>query len=68
MSAGENLDLFIDQIKEFKPRIVSINSEEHAKKIKYIFPDIEVEYGLKGLTAVSSFDEAEIVVVAVTGG
>lgn len=68
MSAGENIDLFINQIKEFRPKIVSINSENNAKKLKHIFPDIEVEYGLKGLTAVSSFDEVEIVVVAVTGG
>ncbi len=42
LSAGSKLELLVDQIKEFKPRYVSINNQAHRETLKELFPQIEI--------------------------
>jgi 1-deoxy-D-xylulose-5-phosphate reductoisomerase len=42
LAAGSKLELLVDQIKEFKPRYVSINSQAQRETLKELFPGIEV--------------------------
>ena|GEM_PF-532166 len=42
LSAGSKLELLVDQIKEFRPRYVTINSSKHRESLRELFPEIEV--------------------------
>lgn len=69
LSAGKNIDLLVEQVEEFSPRLVSIWSEEDAKELRDRLSDknVEVLSGMEGLEAVAAVDEAEIVVTAIVG-
>ena len=69
MSCGRNLDLFEKQIRQFGPRLVSVGDEVLANDLKERISDLDVEitYGMDGLIAVATFDEADTVVTAVVG-
>lgn len=69
MSAGSNIDLFEQQIKEFQPKIVSISSEKLALELKRRLGSLkcEVLYGIDGLKAVAIADGAEMVVTSLVG-
>lgn len=69
MSAGKNIDLFEKQIREFKPLIVSVQTEELAKDLRVKIQDlnIPVYYGKEGLIQVAVCDSASIVVTAIMG-
>ncbi len=69
LSAGDNLDLLIKQIKEFKPKIVSIKSYEKLKEIKHIITHKGIEFtsGLEGLNQVAAAPGVDIVVNALSG-
>ncbi len=67
LAAGENLELFIEQIKKYKPQAVSVRKPEDAAKIKQIFPDLAVYSGETGLTKIATLPEIELVLVAVVG-
>ncbi len=42
LAAGSKLELLVDQIKEFKPKYVSIVNKEHRDTLKELFPRIEI--------------------------
>ncbi len=73
--SDRDIDLIVEQIKEFKPKIVAMYSEEGAEKLKKILahdqighsPNIVLSAGLKGLIDVSTFKETDQVVTAVVG-
>ena len=69
MSCGRNLDLFEKQIRQFGPRLVSVGDEALASDLKERISDLDVEitYGMDGLIAVATFNEADTVVTAVVG-
>jgi len=69
LSAGDNLDLLIKQIQEFKPKIVSIKSYEKLKEIKHIITHrgTELTLGLEGLNQVATAPGVDIVVNALSG-
>ena len=69
MSCGSNLDLFEKQIRIYSPKLVSVGTEELAKDLKTRLSDIEIDihYGMEGLIAVATADEADTVVTAVVG-
>lgn len=71
LSAGRNLDLLEQQIREFKPGLACIDSEEDAKKLRDRLSDIdfkiEIVYGMNGLIEVATMPEASIVVTAIVG-
>lgn len=68
LAAGNNIELFIQQVLEFKPSKVSIGSKELAEKIKQQLPaHIQVFYGEQGLIEIAAGTDADTVVTAVMG-
>ena len=69
LAAGSNVDLIEKQIREFKPEIACLWSEEKAKELKERVKDLDVKIlsGMEGLIAVATEPKAEIVVTAVVG-
>lgn len=72
LSCGKNIKLLVDQIKEFSPKLVSVEDENLATELRNAlaeqnikFP--EIMYGMDGLLAVATVSEAEIVVTAIVG-
>lgn len=69
ISAGKNIRLLEQQIREFKPRLVAVWEEESAKQLRAAVADLQVEIccGMDGLIAVATCEEAQILVTAIVG-
>lgn len=69
LTAGGNISLLEQQIREFHPALVSVGTEEKAKelKLKTADLDIEIRHGMDGLLAVASQEESRVLVTAVVG-
>lgn len=75
LAAHRNVELLAEQVYRFRPRLVSVGSEEDAARLRDEFshptrdpaPGIVVVHGPDGLDAVSTIPEADIVVVSVAG-
>lgn len=69
LATGSNVELLDAQIREFRPSLVAIWSEEKAKELKERVKDLDVEVavGMEGLLAVAQQPEAEILVTAIVG-
>ena len=68
LGAGRNVDLLKKQIARFRPRIVSVLTEEIAHVLSRQLPDPpEIVYGIEGLIRVATLEEANVVVSALVG-
>ena len=69
LAAGSNVELLDAQIREFRPSLVAIWSEEKAKELKERVKDLDVEVavGMEGLLGVAQQPEAEILGTAIVG-
>ncbi|MEI6610008.1 MAG: 1-deoxy-D-xylulose-5-phosphate reductoisomerase [Deltaproteobacteria bacterium] len=70
LAAGQNVKLLKNQIETFKPKIVSVSTNEIALKLRQaLSPSIKVKilYGKEGVNEIASFPEAKIVVSAISG-
>ena len=69
MSCGRNISLFEKQIRQFRPKLVSVWGEEDAKRLKLKLADMDiiVENGMDGLIDVAVYKEAQILVTAIVG-
>ncbi|MCD7981027.1 MAG: 1-deoxy-D-xylulose-5-phosphate reductoisomerase [Clostridiales bacterium] len=69
LSAGGNVALLEKQIREFRPALVSVGTEDAARELRLMTADLELEitYGMEGLLAVAAQEDSEIVVTAVVG-
>ena len=69
MSAGTNIELLEQQIREFKPRLVAVWEATKADELKAKVADIEVEVacGMEGLIKVAEIPESETLVTAIVG-
>lgn len=69
LGAGRNIRLLLNQVKKFRPKIVSLERKEEAEELKRRLKDpfIHLTYGQEGAEAVASFEENDIVVSAITG-
>ena len=69
LAAGSNVALMEKQAREFKPRFVSMQSEEAAKDLaqRLADTDIEVAYGMEGLLRIAQMPEMEMLVTAIVG-
>jgi len=68
LAAGNNIELLVQQVLEFKPSKVSVGSKESAEQIKQQIPShIEVFYGEQGLIEIAAGTDADTVVTAVMG-
>ncbi len=69
ITAGSNVKLLAQQIREFKPLLACVGTEELAAQLKLLVKDIPVKivYGMDGLIEAAVLKEAEIVVTAIVG-
>ena len=69
ISAGSNVELLIEQAKEFKPYIVGIWSEDKASLLREALSefDIRIVTGMEGLLEIARMPESEILVTAIVG-
>lgn len=69
LSCGRNIDLIEKQVREFKPKLVSVWNEADAKALKTSLSDMDVKvsYGMEGLIETATIDESEILVTAIVG-
>lgn len=69
LSCGRNIDLIEKQVREFKPKLVSVWNEADAKVLKTSLSDMDVKvsYGMGGLIETATIDESEILVTAIVG-
>ncbi len=69
LAAGSNIRLLEQQIRQFRPRLAAVWSEEKAKELRTAVADldVQVEAGMDGLIAAATEASARIVVTAVVG-
>ncbi len=69
LSAGRNIDLLSEQIREFRPALVSVEREEDAAALRERIVETEVEilFGMEGLLAVAADSDAGLLVTAIVG-
>ncbi len=69
LAAGNNIALLEEQIREFKPKLAAVWSEEKAAELRSRVRDLEVKIvsGMDGLIEAACEPEAEILVTAIVG-
>ncbi len=69
LAARRNIARLEEQIREFHPQLVCVWEEKFAKELSEKISDskVEIVYGMEGLTACSTIEEADMVVTAVVG-
>jgi 1-deoxy-D-xylulose-5-phosphate reductoisomerase len=69
MAAGQNLDLLADQVKRFKPELVSVATPELARDLKDRLgaEKVDIVHGMDGAIAVATHCDAQFVMSAIVG-
>lgn len=69
LAAGSNVKLLEEQIREFMPKLVSLQSEEACEDLKARIADLQVEVvpGMEGLIRIAEMEESEVLVTAIVG-
>ena len=70
MAAGINVSLLAQQVKEFRPELISVIDEQRAQELGRLLPDefrSRIVFGVEGNKAVASFPAAAMTVTAVVG-
>lgn len=69
LSAGRNVKLLAEQIREFHPQLACVATKELAEELKLLVSDLNVKitYGMEGLIETAIVQDATIVVTAIVG-
>ncbi len=70
MAANRNVELLADQVIKFKPSLVSVGSEEDARRLGEMLGNAvspAIHSGAKGLEQAATHPEADIAIIAVAG-
>lgn len=67
MTAGKNIQLFKEQLKEFAPEYASVGAEKDAIELRKAFPKIEISYGMQGLCDAAVYSDVEMVLNGLLG-
>lgn len=69
MAAGSNVELMEKQVREFKPKVAAMWTEEAANDLRTRLADMAVKVvcGMEGLLEVSTVDEMEVLVTGIVG-
>ena len=69
LAAGSNIDLLERQIREFRPPLAAVWTEETAEELRIRTADLDVKIvsGMEGLLEVAAQPESEILVTAIVG-
>jgi 1-deoxy-D-xylulose-5-phosphate reductoisomerase len=69
LSAGNNVALLEEQVRQFKPSLVAVAGEKAAGDLKTRCKDLKVHIfsGVEGMVRVATADDADIIVSAIVG-
>lgn len=69
LAAGNNIKLLEEQIREFKPRLAAVWTEEKAKELRENIKDLNVKVvsAMEGLIELATMEDAQILVTAIVG-
>jgi 1-deoxy-D-xylulose-5-phosphate reductoisomerase len=67
LAAGGNIDSLVEQAKRYRPELVSVRSAEDAASLRCRLQDVEIVYGVEGVSAVASLSSADAVIAAIVG-
>jgi 1-deoxy-D-xylulose-5-phosphate reductoisomerase len=68
LAAGSNISLLSEQIRELKPKAVSVRDAQDAAKLRETFGStVEVYHGVEGLVKLATMPEADVVLIAIVG-
>ncbi|MDP8225294.1 MAG: 1-deoxy-D-xylulose-5-phosphate reductoisomerase [Candidatus Lernaella stagnicola] len=69
LAAGDNVELLAQQVRRFRPELVSMRTEAGAEKLRALLneSDTEIVFGEEGIGRVAEHPAAELVVAAVVG-
>ncbi|RMG59380.1 MAG: 1-deoxy-D-xylulose-5-phosphate reductoisomerase [Deltaproteobacteria bacterium] len=69
LMAGKNVDLLAEQVREFKPAVVSLEGEEEAERLKSLVGPgpWEILWGEEGILAGTLHDEVDTVLAGASG-
>ncbi len=69
LAAGTNVSLMEEQVREFKPQVAVMWTEEAATDLKVRIADLDVEVlsGMDGLLEISTHKDCEVLVTAIVG-
>ena len=69
LAAGSNITLLEDQIRQFKPKLVAVWTEDRALELRTRTADLPVKIvsGMDGLLEVATIPEASMLVTAIVG-
>jgi 1-deoxy-D-xylulose-5-phosphate reductoisomerase len=68
LAAGASIDLLIEQVERYRPRIVSIAAEADADRLRRRLPGgIEILHGADGLLRLAECEDVDVLVNAVYG-
>lgn len=70
LTAGQNIELLMQQILEFQPRVVAVMTEDTATTLKERLgpsPNVKIVYGKEGYIEVATMRLADVVVSAMVG-
>lgn len=67
LAGGNNINLLKEQIRKYKPKVVSIKEEKYLSELKIEFSNIKFLHGNQGLIEIASDKNNDLILIAVTG-
>ena len=67
LAGGGNVELLVEQVKRYRPLLVSVREEKAALELRPRLPGTEVVWGPQGACEVASLPEADAVIAAIVG-
>lgn len=67
LTCGRNTGLLQEQIRRFRPEMVSVEMEADARAVTRQFPGLEVAYGEEGLIAAATYGDCDLLLSALVG-
>lgn len=67
LTAGTNIPLLIEQIKQFRPVVVAVSDEKAYRRLKSEVKNLEMLCGTEGIRSVAGMSEADTVISAIVG-
>ncbi|HUP45698.1 MAG TPA: 1-deoxy-D-xylulose-5-phosphate reductoisomerase [Thermoanaerobaculia bacterium] len=68
LAAGGNLELLAEQVKRYRPELVSVRAEADVPRLRALLGGgVEIVCGAEGASAVASMQGADVVIAAIVG-
>ena len=68
LAAGANIDLLADQVRRYRPELVSVRTDADVPRLRAVVGDgVELVSGSQGASAVASMPNADAVIAAIVG-